>query len=116
MALALALLIFGAYRSPSRLRSGCAGVLLLAGVLLTAASLVGVRAYGDTADARAVIVARAGILRSIPTEADTSQKTSTLSAGSIAVIDKTYLRWVRLSFDNGQTGWVLKDDVVGLWK
>ncbi len=33
-------------------------------------------------------------------EADTTQKTSTLAPGSIAVIDQTFLGWVRLSFAN----------------
>jgi tetratricopeptide (TPR) repeat protein len=116
VAVSLGLLLFGAYRSPSRLRRWCALSLLILGVLLVTASVLGVCAYGETADARAVIVWHGGTLRSIPTEADTTQKTTTLAPGSIAVIDKTFLGWVRLSFDNGQTGWVRKDDVVALWR
>ena len=116
VAVAIGLLIFGAYRSRSRLRTACAVLLLVVGVLLAATSVISFRAYGETSDARAVIVWHGGILRSIPTEADTSQKTTTLAPGSIAVIDQTFLGWVRLSFENGQTGWVRKDDVVGLWK
>jgi hypothetical protein len=54
-------------------------------------------------------------LRSIPTEADTTQKSTTLAAGSVAVVDKTFISWVHLAFDNGQTGWVRQDDTVGLW-
>jgi hypothetical protein len=68
------------------------------------------------AQAESVIVARPATLRSIPTEADTTQKTSPLAAGSIALADKTFLGWTRLAFENGQTGWVRKDDIVPLWK
>ena len=90
-------------------------LLLIGGVSLGATSVIGFLAYGETADARAVIAWHGGILRSIPTEADTTQKTATLAPGSIAVIDQTFLGWVRLSFANGQTGWVRQDDVVNLW-
>jgi len=31
-------------------------------------------------------------------------------------VDKTFLGWSRLVFDNGQTGWVRTDDLVSLWK
>jgi len=116
VAIALGLLILGAYRSPSRLRRWCAFTVLLLGVLLATTSVIGLHAYGETADARAVIVWRAGVLRSIPTEADSSQKTTPLAAGSVAIVDKEFLDWRRLVFDNGQTGWVRKDDLVGLWR
>ncbi len=116
VAFSIGLLIFGAYRSRSSLRTVGAWLLLTVGLLLALASIVGFHAYGETADARAVIVWHGGQLRSIPTEADTTQKTSTLAPGSIAVVDQTFLGWVRLSFANGQTGWVRKDDVVPLWR
>ena len=115
-AASLALLLFGAYRRSSTFRSICALAGLGLSVLLAASSALALHAYGETADARAVIVWHGSILRSIPTEADTSQKSTTLAPGSVAVVDKTFLRWVRLAFDNGQTGWVLKDDVVFLWR
>jgi tetratricopeptide (TPR) repeat protein len=117
-ALSLGLLLYSAYGWSSALRSWCAVLLLGASALVAAAALLGLHAYGQTADARAVILWRGSVLRSIPTEADITQKTTTLSAGSVAIVDKTFLsgNWVRLSFDNGQTGWVRKEDVVGLWR
>jgi hypothetical protein len=45
-----------------------------------------------------------------------SQKTTTLAAGSTALADKEYLRWIRLSFPNGQTGWVPRSEVTYLWR
>ena len=116
VALALGLLLYGAYHQPSRLRRWCAGTLLVLAGLSAAASIVGFRAYGLTADVRAVIVWHGSILRSIPTEADTTQKTTTLAAGSVGLVDKEFLDWRRLTFDNGQTGWVRKDDLIALWR
>jgi len=59
---------------------------------------------------------RSGTLYSIPTEADTTQQTASLSAGSMGTVDKTFLGWVRLYFTNGQTGWVRKSEIIAIWK
>ncbi|MFA5056633.1 MAG: BatD family protein [Opitutaceae bacterium] len=84
--------------------------------LLVLSAVTSLYFYGDAADARAAIVWHQVLLRSIPTEADTQQKTSSLPAGSLAVVDKTFLGWARLSFPNGQTGWVRQDDIVWLYR
>ncbi|MDB6169988.1 MAG: hypothetical protein JWM88_2852 [Verrucomicrobia bacterium] len=115
-ALSLGFLLAGTYRGSSRRRSGLAAAGLALSMLTGVSAVAGVHAYGQAADSRAVIVWRGSLLRSIPTEADTSQKSTTLAAGSVAVVDRTFLGWVRLSFDNSQTGWVRKEDVVALWQ
>jgi len=93
------------------------GIALLAiAAVGGAASAAGWHAYGTAADPSAGIVWRNSTLRSIPTEADTAQKTTPLPAGSIAKIDRSFLGWVRLTFDNGQTGWVRRNEVVWIWK
>jgi len=53
-----------------------------------------------------VIVYKTSTLWSIPTEADATQKMSLLSAGSIAVADRTFLSWTHLTFAGGQGGWL----------
>jgi BatD DUF11 like domain len=115
-AAALALLLARGY---GLIRSWVKFVALfaLALALVTAAAAgAGIHAYGPAADARVALVWRSATLHSIPTEAGTTQKTSPLPAGNLAVVDKTFLGWSRLVFDNGQTGWVRTDDLVGLWK
>ncbi|HXN34730.1 MAG TPA: protein BatD, partial [Opitutaceae bacterium] len=116
-AAALALALASAYGGPRRswalpMALGALALSLAVG----AASFVGYRSYGIMADTRAVVVWRSGSLRSIPTEADVSQKTTTLAAGSVAVADRAFLEWVRLSFPNGETGWVPGSEVVYLWR
>ena len=85
-------------------------------LLLAVASVLGWQTYAAAADPAAVVVWRAGTLRSIPTEADTAQKTTALAAGSIALVGKTFLGWTQLTFDNGQTGWVRREELVPLWR
>ena len=121
-ALALALLLARAYtpapRRP-RLRATllpAATALFVVAVLGTLISLYGLHAYGPARDARAVLVWKPGTLRSIPTVADTTQKTTPLPAGTIAIADKTFPGWLRLVFPNGQTGWTPVEDTVALWK
>jgi hypothetical protein len=90
--------------------------LLPLALLLAVAAALGWQSYGPAADASAVVAWRAGTLRSIPTEADTTQKTTSLAAGSVALVTKSFLGWQQLTFENGQTGWVRKDELVPLWK
>ena len=117
LAVSLSLLLALAYGTVRRSWAiPVASVIGAVGLAAAAASLAGYRAYGIAADPRAVIVWSAGSLRSIPTEADVSQKTTALSAGTTAIADKAYLRWIRVSFPNGQSGWVLRSEVTFLWK
>ncbi len=109
-------LLAGGYGFGGTRSRRAAAALVGAALLLAAFSAAGWHAYGLTHDARAVIVWHNGTLRSIPTEADTAQKTTPLGAGSVAVVDKTFLGWVRLAFANGQTGWVRQGEVVGIWR
>ena len=92
-------------------------VFLVAGLVLTPAAEYGRRAYGLAGDPRAMLVwGASGTLRSIPTEADNTQQTSPLAAGTLAVADNTYLDWVHLTFANGQTGWTKKSELLPLWR
>jgi hypothetical protein len=115
-AAALAILLLAAYgRRRDKWVQGGAVALLVAAFLLGVAAIVGFRAYGVTADTRAIVVWRTGLLRSIPTEADVSQKTSPLPAGSAGIADKAFLTWIRIVFPNGETGWVPREEVVYVW-
>jgi hypothetical protein len=115
-AVALGVLLAGAYGRRS------AAVVVLAWILFATSlggsfvAVAGWWTYGAAADARAAIVARAGTLRTIPTEADTTQKTSPLAAGTLAIAGKDFLGWQHLTFENGQTGWVRKEELVPLWR
>ncbi len=112
----LLFLLLRAYRSGARWLPSAALAVMGAALLLAAAAAVSLHLYGTAADPRAAIAWHQVLLRSIPTEADTQQKTSALPAGTLAVVDRTFLGWVRLEFPNGQTGWVRQDDIVPLYR
>ncbi len=84
-------------------------------VLLAIASFTSIHAFGITANRRSIIVWRTTSLRSIPTFADSTQKTSPLSPGTIASVNRTFLKWHQLRFSNGETGWVPASDTISLW-
>lgn len=117
-AVAFGLILANAYGSRRRSLTFTAIGLLAVALLTAAAGVISIRAYGITARPDAAIIARGSTLRSIPTDADIPQKTSSLSPGTLALVEKTFLegRWLRLSFENGQAGWVRKEDVVQIWK
>lgn len=115
-AVSTAALIACGYRRRFALAGWLGAIGVVAAVLLVTASVVGFGSYGEAADHRAVIVWRAGTLRSIPTEADNTQKTSPLPAGSLALTGNTLLGWVQLTFANGQTGWVRQEELIPLWR
>ncbi len=116
LALAAALVLLRTYGHAPRWISAPAAICVLAGVVATAAALVSLDRYGLAKDARAALVWHTTVLRSIPTEADTAQKTAPLPAGSLAIVDRSFLGWIRLAFPDGQTGWVRTEDVVRLYR
>ncbi|MFM7749522.1 MAG: BatD family protein [Opitutaceae bacterium] len=116
LAAALVILLLRAYRGAHGAWKWIAGTVGVSALALSALSVNGILAYGTAAHPESAIVARATTLRSIPTEADTAQKTTPLAAGGLALIDRSFLCGHRLAFEGGQTGWVRKEDVVPLWK
>ncbi len=116
-AAALALLLLQIYK---RIGGWGAPVAILAGLaamLLAAGGTFSLHTYGDLANPSAVFVWEATTLRSIPTDADTSQKTSPLSAGSIAVVEKVFpIGWTKLKFSGGQSGWVRTETLIPLYR
>lgn len=117
IALAFVVLLLRGYGLIGGWARPAAMVTILLAILLAAAATFSLRTYGQLAEPGVVMVWRATTLRSIPTEADAAQKSSPLSAGSIAVADRTFLdRWTHLVFAGGQTGWVRNEDVARLYQ
>ena len=116
LALALIALLLVSYNLAPRWIKWIALIAILSAAILIGASIAGRNAYGVAADPQVALVWRDSTLYSIPTEADTTQQTTTLSAGAMGTMDNTFLGWTRLTFPNGQTGWVRKSELVTIWK
>ncbi len=116
LAAALIVLLLQGYRRIGGWARPVALTTCLVAVLLAAAATFSLHTYGPLAHPEAVIVWKASTLHSIPTEADTTQKSTPLSAGSIAIVDKTFLGWTKLAFPGGQSGWVRSEDLIRVYR
>ncbi|HEY0862777.1 MAG TPA: BatD family protein [Lacunisphaera sp.] len=116
LAAALIVLLLQGYRRIGTWAKPVALTTSLVAVLLAAAATLSLHTYGPLADPEAVLVWQATTLRSIPTDADTTQKTTPLSAGSIALAEKTFLGWTKVGFAGGQSGWVRSENLIRLYR
>ena len=116
LAVALIVLLLQGYRRIGAWAKPVALITSLVAVLLAAAATLSLHTFGPLAHPEVVIIWKPSTLLSIPTDADTSQKTSPLSAGSIAVAEKTFLGWTKLSFPGGQSGWVRNEGLIKLYR
>ncbi len=116
IAVALIVLLLKGYGRIGGWARPTALVTLLLAIFLAVAATLSLHTYGPLAHPEAVLVWKATTLRSIPTEADTAQKTTPLSAGSIAITEKTFLGWTKLGFTGGQSGWVRSEDLIRLYR
>jgi len=116
LGLAGALTLLHLYRRGPRWTPLAAWLCLALAFATGATASASLHRYGLAQDPRTAVVWHATTLRSIPTEADTAQKTSPLPAGSLALVERSFLGWLRLAFPNGQTGWVRNEDVVRLYR
>ena len=88
----------------------------VAGLLVVATAIYSRQAYGLLGRPDTAIVTQTTQLHSVPTEANSLQKTVPLPAGSLAVSTRTFFGWTQLAFPNGQTGWVLTDKLIWIYR
>ncbi|AOS44829.1 hypothetical protein Verru16b_01898 [Lacunisphaera limnophila] len=116
LALALIVLLLQGYKMIGAWGKPSALTATLLAIVLAGTATFSLHTYGPLAQPGAVFVWQATTLRSIPTEVDTTQKTSPLSAGSIAVAGRTFLGWTQLTFPGGQSGWVRNEVLIALYR
>ncbi|MDR2844739.1 MAG: BatD family protein [Puniceicoccales bacterium] len=116
VALGIALALARTYRVVGKWGRWPAGALVLAGALVAIGAVTAIRAYGPLADERAAVVWRATTLYSVPTEADTEQKTTPIAAGAVVLLGKDFLGWRQVTFPNAQTGWVRTENLTPIWR
>ncbi|MCF3652228.1 BatD family protein [Synoicihabitans lomoniglobus] len=114
--IAIALVLGRAYgmrMGGSKSLAWLAGII---GVFAMVTAAYSLQTYGLTANQQAVLTWRSTELRSIPTDLNSEQETTTLAAGSLSRVQKSFLGWRQLAFPNGQTGWVRQEELVPLWR
>jgi hypothetical protein len=115
-ALALGTLLWAAYSHTKGKIALISATLTSVALLVGFSAALSIKRYGLLADRSIAVVSRQTVLRSVPTEVTSSQKTSPLPAGSMAAVDQKFLSWSHLVFPNGQTGWVKTDMVTHLYE
>jgi tetratricopeptide (TPR) repeat protein len=115
-ALAFVLALARFYEPPPRKRPLAPALLFAAAAVALAWALAALKTYGILADTRTALVWQQTALRSTPTEAGDAQQTVPVPAGSAVLVEKEFLGWRRVSFENGQTGWLRSENLVPLWK
>ncbi len=115
-ALAIGFILWTAYSESSHGARWPALVVAALAVLAAVTAELSIKRYGLLADRSIAVVAKATLLRSVPTELGTNQKMAPLPAGSMGAVDRVFLGWSRMVFPNGQTGWVRSDSVVHLYE
>jgi BatD DUF11 like domain len=109
-----ALLLRRRYR-PAPARSWVGAAALVAGIALGGTSALALRAYGPLADPQAALVAGQPVLRSVPTDAETAPQQKPLAAGTLVVVERDFLGWVKVGLRSGETGWLRHGDIVPLY-
>ncbi len=116
LALALGTWLWACYRGKGRAGRWLAAVAAVLALAAGCAAAISLKHYGSLTNRDIAVVGQNTLLRSVPTEATNAQKTVPLPAGSLAVVDKNFLGWSRLTFPNGQTGWVRSEAMVQLYR
>jgi hypothetical protein len=88
---------------------------LAGGLVLGGTATLALRAYGPLADPRAALVAGQPLLRSVPTDAEAAPQQKALAAGTLIVVERDFLGWVKVGLRSGETGWLRHGDIVPLY-
>ena len=71
--------------------------------------------YGLLANPEAMVVITEGQLKSVPTDLEVEQIQSPLPEGSVCLVTKTFLGWMKVELPNGEQGWSRKENLTPLY-
>ncbi len=93
-------------------------VLAVIGVLAVAAVFVADWArgeYGLLANPEAIVVTQDETLKSVPTDLEVEQIESPLPEGSVGIVVKRFLGWLKIELPNGEQGWARQESFAPLY-
>lgn len=89
--------------------------MLLVGVFVLLAALAALSRYGPLVDPDAAMVVQDVQLQSIPSDLAEKQKSTPIAAGTIVVVDRSFLDWDKVEARNETSGWIRRSGVVPLY-
>ncbi|EDY81191.1 hypothetical protein VDG1235_808 [Verrucomicrobiia bacterium DG1235] len=111
----LSLSILALYLRPARKLASPLFILgLLAGVLAYFSIWAHMK-YEALGDPNTLLVIQESALLSIPTDLQPDQVSSSVSEGSVARFEKSFLGWMKISLPNGESGWVRRESLLPLY-
>jgi hypothetical protein len=84
----------------------------MGGLALAGSALLALQQYGVLANPAAAVVAQETVLRSVPTDAQEAQAQHQILPGSVVLLQKDFLGWIRVALPSGETGWLRRDAIV----
>ena len=107
-------LLRGRHQGGTR-RRWIASTTVAAGLSIMALSALSLAAYGPLGDPDVAMVSTNGVLRSVPTQAQSAQAQRPIAAGTVVVQGGKFLGWVRVSLPSGESGWLRAGSVTPLY-
>ncbi|MBK1877726.1 BatD family protein [Pelagicoccus mobilis] len=96
----------------------------LAGTLMALGALAGVLAYFAAwshqkyealGEPDTLLVTQESPLLSIPTDLQQEQVSTTVGAGTVVKLEKTFLSWMKINLPNGESGWLRQEKIMPLY-
>jgi hypothetical protein len=82
---------------------------------LTAAT-VALSVYGPLANPRAALVVRRAEVRSIPSDLVAKESATTLPAGAVVMVVRSFFGWDQIVIEGGTVGWARTDSLLWLYR
>ncbi|MEZ5405105.1 MAG: BatD family protein [Verrucomicrobiia bacterium] len=117
--LGLILLIFRRYRLAQNqsffINRWIIYFLLLLSLSTGSLAWFGWKHYDILANPNAALIWQTAQLRSIPTDVD-EQASHEISSGTLVVVKKSFLNWLKVELTNQENGWIRRDSLISLYQ
>jgi hypothetical protein len=115
-ALGLGALVLSRYVRRRRAYLGTGlGLVFGAGAALAAAT-VALGVYGPLASPRAALVLRRAEVRSIPSDLVAKESATTLPAGAVVMVVRSFFGWDQIVLEGGSVGWARTDSLLWVYR
>lgn len=88
----------------------------IVGVIISTAAVTAVDRYGLLAEPTAALTSIATQLRSIPTDLAENQQTTPIAAGTVVVVQRSFLGWEQVLTGSGSVGWIRTEATTPFYK
>jgi hypothetical protein len=114
--LGLSALVLSRYVRRRRAYIGAGLGLTVCSVAMVTAAAVALGVYGPLANPRAALVVRRAEVRSIPSDLVAKESATTLPAGAVVMVIRSFFGWDQIVLDGGVVGWARTDSLLWIYR